>query len=166
MNLKEDVKNKIKYFMEYTDNNLQSQNEMNDFFQILSPSLKKLVMTNMFKDSMMVNDAFRGKDNIVTVLCEKLEIKICVPEEKIIVQDDEAESMFFCARGTLEVFVADEFQKPTLANSLTTGSYFGEVALLKKCKRTATVVSTNYGTLGELSKNEFEVLVGHTPSIK
>ena len=108
MHLNEDVKNEIRYYMEYTDITLQSQNEMNDFFSILSPSLKKLVLTNMFKDTILLNPIFKNKDPLVSVLCEKLEIKILVPEEKLIVQGDESNCMYFLENGTMDVYVLDE----------------------------------------------------------
>lgn len=76
MNLKEDIKNQIKYYIEYTENTLQSSNEMNEFFGILSPSLKKLVMVNMFKEAIMENNIFKDKGEEVLMLCERLIIKV------------------------------------------------------------------------------------------
>lgn len=166
MNLKDDIQSQIKYYFEYTDNHLQNQNEMNEFFSVLSPSLRKLVMTNMFKESIMKNVVFGKDEKNVTLLCEKLDIKVCVPEQKVVNQNDSAESMFFISKGQLDVYLTDELNQSTLTNSLSSGSYFGEVALLKKCKRTATVTSRNYGTLAELKQDDFEVMMKYNPTIK
>jgi len=39
---------------------------------------------------------------------------------------------------------------------LKKSDYFGEIALVKKCKRTATVISNSYATVAELSKESFD----------
>lgn len=92
MSLNNDVKDEIKFYIEYTENTLQNQNEMNEFFKILSPSLKKRVMVNMFQEAIMENVIFEHQESIVSRLWEKLTIKVWVPEEKIIVQGDIAQS--------------------------------------------------------------------------
>lgn len=47
-------------------------------------------------------------------------------------------------------------KKEIQVNSITTGDYFGEVALIKNCPRTATVKSFNYSTWAELKKSAFD----------
>ena len=54
--------------------------------------------------------------------------------------------MFFLAKGEMDVYVTDENQIEKYTKTLKSGSYFGEVALLKNCKRTASVISKNYST--------------------
>lgn len=54
--------------------------------------------------------------------------------------------MFFLANGVLDIFVTDEHKREKFTAKLQSGSYFGEVALLKNCNRTASVTSRNYGT--------------------
>lgn len=46
------------------------------------------------------------------------------------------------------------------------GSYFGEVALLKNCKRTASVVSRNYSTCAELQKDDFDKILSRFPYVQ
>jgi CRP-like cAMP-binding protein len=47
-------------------------------------------------------------------------------------------------------------KKEIHVNTITAGEYFGEVALIKNCLRTATVKSLNYSTWAELKKSAFE----------
>jgi len=54
--------------------------------------------------------------------------------------------MYFLARGECKVFVTDNNKKEIMTNSLVKGSYFGEVGLLKHCRRTASVFSKEYST--------------------
>ena len=43
----------------------------------------------------------------------------------------------------------------TLENVIEKGSYFGEVAIMYKIKRTATVIAFNYCTFGKLNLETF-----------
>jgi CRP-like cAMP-binding protein len=54
--------------------------------------------------------------------------------------------MYFIARGECDVFVTDENRSEKFTANLRAGAYFGEVALLKNCLRTASVFSKNYTT--------------------
>jgi CRP-like cAMP-binding protein len=87
-----------------------------------------------------------------------LMIKLFLPEDLIIKQGETAESMFFIARGDCDIYVTDSNKKANLTNMISEGSYFGEVSLLKHCRRTASVFSKEYTTCAELFKKDFESL--------
>ena len=46
----------------------------------------------------------------------------------------------------------------TIVRSLVAGNFFGEVACIFDCKRSATVTSRNFGTYGIIDKNTVETL--------
>jgi len=46
---------------------------------------------------------------------------------------------------------------------LTEGDHFGEISLIYKCRRTATVISRNYNTLARLSYDMYRELVNEHP---
>jgi CRP-like cAMP-binding protein len=46
------------------------------------------------------------------------------------------------------------------------GAYFGEVAIIKECKRTATIKSKNFTTLVSLNLKSFQELMNRYPDIK
>ena len=48
---------------------------------------------------------------------------------------------------------------------LNVGDLFGEVALLNQCNRTATVKSTNYCTMAQISSDAFFNLCNSFPNI-
>jgi len=48
---------------------------------------------------------------------------------------------------------------------LDPGSIFGEVAVIFKCPRTATVISQNYSTLAYLNERNFNELMEYSPPI-
>lgn len=74
--------------------------------------------------------------------------------------------MYFIARGEFDIFVTDENQMERFTSTIKNGQYFGEVALIKDCKRTATVISKNYSTCAELMRPAFNKLVTRYPFIK
>jgi hypothetical protein len=44
--------------------------------------------------------------------------------------------------------------------------YFGEIALLHQCKRTCTVISRNYNTMGRITYDRFRMLLHEYPSLR
>jgi CRP-like cAMP-binding protein len=60
--------------------------------------------------------------------------------------------MFFISKGDCAVNIKDEEGKLHIAVSLLTeGDHFGEISMLYRCKRTATIVSRNYNTMARIS---------------
>lgn len=74
--------------------------------------------------------------------------------------------MYFMARGECNVFVIDENKSQKFIHSLKVGNYFGEVALLKECCRTATIISNNYTTCAALEREKFMKLLYRFPFIR
>ena len=67
--------------------------------------------------------------------------------------------MFFISRGSVDVVSADE---KTVYATLTTGQFFGEIALLLSIPRTATIIAREYCDLYRLDKDKFDrVLTRH-----
>ncbi len=99
-------------------------------------------------------DAIRVSD-IVSVLKSRN-----VPARHAIVRRGEhADSMFFILSGDVMVDIPPEPKR------LGPGDYFGEIALLKHGKRTATVVSDSECSLLVLSFEDFERLMGEIPEL-
>mmetsp|Transcript_13955 Transcript_13955/g.16170 ORF Transcript_13955/g.16170 Transcript_13955/m.16170 type:complete len:162 (-) Transcript_13955:711-1196(-) len=99
-------------------------------------------------------------------MVKKLEIMLTIPENEIVKQntlpsaDDKDINMYFIAKGEFNVYV--QFQtnsKPTNVRQLQVGDHFGEISMIYKCKRTATVISNKYATLGYISKPDFKEIV-------
>jgi len=105
-------------------------------------------------------------------LVVKMEIKLSMPEQKLLHQEDppvplgssEEPCMFFIAKGRYDVFIkkthatamgSGSDKKAGRECSLSEGDHFGEIGLIYGCRRTATVESTNYGTLAMLTRSNF-----------
>lgn len=61
--------------------------------------------------------------------------------------------------------IAELFPRKIHITNLKEGSYFGEVALITKLKRTASVISTTYSTLSSMSRQIFELADIEYPTI-
>ena len=91
------------------------------------------------------------------------------PEARIIKQNDnigENESLFFIERGECIVEINDKDKmrnKSKKVRTLFPGDYFGEIGFIYNSKRSTSVTSTNYTTLGKISKQDVETLFTRFP---
>jgi voltage-gated potassium channel len=79
--------------------------------------------------------------------------------EIIVHKDDEADSMYFVAAGSVEVELKDRRVR------LDAGQFFGEIAVLHRGKRTATVRALEPTRLLVLDRNDFDVLMDQSPVV-
>jgi len=82
------------------------------------------------------------------------------PDEVIIRQGDPADNFYVIAEGEVEV-TQTEAEDPTarVLRRLGRGQFFGEIGLLSRVPRTATVTAVSGGSLVVLGKEEFLQLV-------
>jgi CRP-like cAMP-binding protein len=55
-------------------------------------------------------------------------------------------AFYYLGKGTCKVKVKDNLGQVKCVRNLSDGDHFGEVAVLYKCRRSATVISMNYNT--------------------
>ena len=131
LKIPEQLKIEVEGFLSHSQNGLDSQNELDLFLKMLSPSLKKKVSTYIFADVILENPIFENHPDIIKVLLQYIDIKLFLPEAEIIRLNDEGRSMFFLARGECEVYIKDENKNEILTTTLSSPNYFGEVSLIK-----------------------------------
>ena len=85
---------------------------------------------------------------------------ICTPGERIVTHGEIGYEMYFISRG--EVAVRNETETVTYA-TLSTGQFFGEIALLLSSPRTATVRAKTYCDLYMLDKKTFDSILQNYP---
>jgi voltage-gated potassium channel len=83
------------------------------------------------------------------------------PGEVIVRKGDEGDSMFIIASGEVEVELSG--RAPVILGS---GQFFGELALIERTTRTATVRAADECKLLELSGKDFHELMRHHPELK
>jgi len=62
--------------------------------------------------------------------------------------------------------VEDQNKRTSYVQELEVGESFGEIALLKHCRRTATVISVQYSTCAAIDNATFTELKQRFPEVK
>jgi voltage-gated potassium channel len=89
----------------------------------------------------------------------KLRVRHYPPRIVVVRRDEVGDSMFFITEGEVEV------RLPHAAVRLGQGGFFGEMALLTRMPRSATVVTTQPVTLLVLYASDFYEIAAHIPSL-
>lgn len=165
LKIPQSLKEEVELYLSSSQSGLDHQEELDSFLLMLSPSLKKKVSAYIFHHVIFQNPVFKENNEVLKLLLQDLVTKLFLPESEIIRQNDVGKSMFFLARGECSIFVTDQTKTEVFANTLSTSEYFGEIAIIKNCKRTASVFSRSYTTIAELQKEDFERIWGRYPII-
>jgi CRP-like cAMP-binding protein len=75
---------------------------------------------------------------------------------------DVGREFFMIALGSVEVV---EKHTKTIVTNLAEGSFFGEIALLTKCRRSHSVIAKTLSELNVLSKEDFSEIVKDYPRL-
>ncbi|ORY43495.1 hypothetical protein BCR33DRAFT_851208 [Rhizoclosmatium globosum] len=94
-------------------------------------------------------------------IASALHARYYIPGDSITKQGESGADMFFILSGKVDVFVDGRYRV-----SLYDGSYFGEVALITKVLRTATVQATMPSVLYRLTNKDFHTIITEFPDIK
>jgi CRP-like cAMP-binding protein len=115
---------------------------------------QKDILIPMFKD-------FKS-ENLIKELSYVLQNTIYMPGDYIILKDQMGEEMYFIIEGTVQVIAGD---KSTVLTTLTTGNYFGEVAIFMRSKRIAYVQAKTFCIMSILKKQDIEQIILSFPSL-
>ncbi|KAF5900823.1 potassium/sodium hyperpolarization-activated cyclic nucleotide-gated channel 1-like isoform X2, partial [Clarias magur] len=130
-------------------------NELNDPLkeEIVNFNCRKLVATMPL---------FANADpNFVTGMLSKLKFEVFQPNDYIIREGTVGKKMYFIQHGVVSVIT-----KHNKEMKLTDGSYFGEICLLTKGRRTASVRADTYCRLFSLSVDHFNEVLEEYPMMR
>lgn len=99
--------------------------------------------------------------NFVTAMLSKLKFEVFQPNDYIIREGTVGKKMYFIQHGVASVIT--KFNKEM---KLTDGSYFGEICLLTKGRRTASVRADTYCRLFSLSVDHFNEVLEEYPMMR
>jgi branched-chain amino acid transport system substrate-binding protein len=103
-------------------------------------------------------------DELLEAITNSFHLKELTPEEVLMNQGDDGESLFVLVEGLLEVSIQIEGEKKHLT-FLRPGSFLGEMALLTGEKRSADVTSSTESLVGELTKDSIMSLATENPEV-
>jgi len=151
-----EIQEKVRNYFLFTQVTLDEQQELEKFLRLLSPSLKLEVTIHIFaslmKAKLLANQS--KSDQTIRFLVMKLVTILSVPGDVFFRQDEESNDMYFIAKGECSVSIRN-YKKEEIKNFkiLIPGDHFGEISLIYGCRRTTTVTSKNYSTLGKISRD-------------
>jgi len=102
--------------------------------------------------------------DLLEAITNSFHLKELKPEDILINQGDDGESLFVLVEGLLEVSIQVEGEKRHLT-FLRPGSFLGEMALLTGEKRSADVTSSTESLVGELTKESIMSLATENPEV-
>ena len=116
--------------------------------------LRADVSSDLNKDILRKVSLFEkcGDESFLQELTRKLKPEVYTPNDFIIREGDFGASMYFITRGIVTVELDDVGK----VNTLGEGSFFGEVALLMKAKRNASIVAKTFVDVFVLSKADVD----------
>jgi hypothetical protein len=107
-----------------------------------------------------------GLEEVVSDMVTRFKTEFREPEEKVVEQFDDTDSLYLIAKGACKVTLKDQKKNEHQLKNLRPGDFFGEISLVYGCKRTATVISSKYSTLAVLHKNVYKEVLIEFPDLQ
>lgn len=145
---------------------MESLEDLDALMEMISPSLKHEVTQHMFLSTLKKINIFSENPDIIAYLVANIEALQFEPEEYIIKQGSKPTHMYILASGSGEVLVRDQHRKEVFVREIVPGDIFGEVALLFKTRRTASIKAKERCTVGALSADNFIDLLSTFPEVE
>ena len=92
-------------------------------------------------------------------------VKSCKKNVIVINQDDETYTLYIILSGSVKVFVSGEDGREVVLNRQTAGDYFGDLAMLDKQPRVASVMTTEPSKFMIISREDFLTCLAKNPEI-
>ncbi|KNC50997.1 cyclic nucleotide-binding protein [Thecamonas trahens ATCC 50062] len=123
--------------------------------------LRADVSSDLNKDILRKVSLFEkcGDESFLQELTRKLKPEVYTPNDYIIREGDFGASMYFITRGIVTVELAGVGK----VNTLGEGSFFGEVALLMKAKRNASIIAKTFVDVFVLLKEDVDEALSDFP---
>ncbi|KKD34926.1 MAG: ion transporter [Limnoraphis robusta] len=155
--LQQQVRDYYQYMWEYSHD---ASMEL-DFLDELPHSIKTRIYLHLHQELLEKVPLFQDADKgFIEDLVIKLKPRILPPNDYIIREEQLGHEMYFIKRG--EVIAFSE-KTGRVYRTMTTGMFFGEIALLYSSRRTASVKTQTYCELFVLYKEDFDQVLENYP---
>ena len=153
------LRNRIRDYYEYLWESRMGEDQR--LFDDLPPALRIEVALQLNRPILERVPFFRGaSEPFLRELAQHLRPAVFVPGELVLRRGDVGHRMYFIQRGEVEVLAADD---RTRVATLADGDFFGELALLTRQPRSASVRALDYCDLYTLDREHFEEVLALFP---
>ena len=104
-------------------------------------------------------------DEELMVISKFLHCRNYPAKTQLITEGDPSLSVYFILRGQINVYLDDDKGKEIIINSHVSGDYFGELGLIQKISRTASIVTTQESRLAVMSDTDFNYCLQQYPKL-
>ncbi|XP_075245322.1 potassium/sodium hyperpolarization-activated cyclic nucleotide-gated channel 3-like isoform X2 [Convolutriloba macropyga] len=130
----------------------------------MNECLREEILNYNCRDLVKVVPFFEDADpQFVSCIVARLQFEVYQPGDYVITEGSIGTKMFFILQGTVEVITS---HSSTPVAQLTDGAYFGEICLLAKVKRTASVRAESYCDLYSLQAVDFLGVLAEFPLMR
>eukprot|EP01065_Artemidia_motanka_P052073 TRINITY_DN930_c2_g1_i1.p1 TRINITY_DN930_c2_g1~~TRINITY_DN930_c2_g1_i1.p1 ORF type:complete len:718 (+),score=266.58 TRINITY_DN930_c2_g1_i1:72-2156(+) len=156
-------------FMWRSRQGIDSTATMNDLPQYLKVEVATHICAEMMSKVPLFQDA---DEQFVRSLVASLRPLVCLPRTQVVTKGEMGKEMYFISRGSVEVVIeipnAEEpgTMMERVVGTLIEGQFFGEIALLCKSKRSATIRAKDYCDLFLLTADDFRLLLEQNNHVK
>lgn len=162
-NIPEDMQNRINSYYKYLWASRRGYDESSVLDDLPHP-LKVQVSLFLNQDIIHKVPIFKGaSEDFIKEIILNLEPVVFTPEDYIFTKGEYGDDMYFISSGSVDV-VSDDGK--TIFATLTTGQFFGEIALLLSQPRTASIRAAEYCDLYRLEKETFDRVLEKFPDFK
>jgi CRP-like cAMP-binding protein len=165
MKLDEGLQLRVSDYLLSTQSVLAQQDEFEKFAKYISPSLQQEVNEHIYKHLIPLSPLLQTHTKAVQPLIHLLKPRFLRPEAALTVQGEEGTEFFYLVRGSCLVSAWDERKVEHHIKTLEVGQYFGELALIYSCMRTATVRTVTYTSVAYLSSEDFKRITSSFPEL-
>lgn len=151
------------YAHRYTQHKLF--NEMDILADLSEPLAIEICLHNCRDLVQKVPFFFDAHPEFIRAVVRKLRPMVFLKGDRIIRQGSKGDKMYFIRKGRVEIF---SVETGSVATTISSGSYFGEIALLSKAPgttRNATVRATNAVELYSLSHEDLHSILYEYPEL-
>eukprot|EP01062_Namystynia_karyoxenos_P002236 TRINITY_DN10797_c0_g1_i2.p1 TRINITY_DN10797_c0_g1~~TRINITY_DN10797_c0_g1_i2.p1 ORF type:complete len:941 (+),score=248.03 TRINITY_DN10797_c0_g1_i2:109-2823(+) len=132
-----------------------------DLLQGLPPQMEREIQLYIKLNLVGRVPMFRRVNEDLRIILARMLREETVEAGAVVVRaGDAGNEMYFLAYGSAEVLVGEQM---VAVATLTKGNFFGEIALLEHCHRTATIVAVTYCHLYVLDKPVFQYIMQTFP---
>lgn len=99
LSLPEKLQVQIIGFLTYSKALLESQEELEAFLQMISPSLRQRVLQCIFFEELRGNSCFYNNEHLVEFVIKRLNTHIFLPEYTVVAQGEQGDDIYFISKG-------------------------------------------------------------------